>query len=114
MQSKAKAEHAAEVIGVSLDGLTSAVLGAAYKELIKVHHPDVGGEHEDFIRLQHAKKELVSWLDGLSGHGSGSTSSSSPVSGCERCERCGGKGYIRVTRGFSSTTIKCLSCEPKE
>ena len=111
MRSKAKAEHAAEVMGVSLDGLTSAILGAAYKELIKIHHPDAGGEHEDFIRLQHAKKELVSWLDGLSRHGSGSTSSSS---GALSCKRCGGKGFVRVTRGFTSTTIKCLSCEPKE
>jgi DnaJ-class molecular chaperone len=109
--SRQKAELAAEVVGVSLDGLTSATLGVAYKDLIKIHHPDAGGEHEDFIRLQHAKKELVSWLDGLSGYGSGSMSSSS---GSSSCGRCGGKGYVKVTRGFSTTTIKCLSCKPKE
>ena len=111
MLNRQKAELAAEVMGVSLDGLTSAILGAAYKELIKVHHPDIGGEHEDFIRLQQAKKELVAWLDGLSGYGSGATSSSSASSSCERC---GGKGFVRVTRGFSTTTVKCLKCETKE
>lgn len=111
MRNRQKAELAAEVMGVSLDGLTSAILGAAYKELIKIHHPDAGGEHEDFIRLQHAKKELITWLDGSSVSGSGATSSSSASSGCVRC---GGKGYVRVTRGFTTTTIRCLSCEPKE
>lgn len=98
-------------MGVSLEGLTSKALGEAYKELVRIHHPDAGGEAEDFIKLQQAKGDLVKWLDGLSQGGSASMSSSSPVSGCERC---GGKGYIRVTRGFSSTTIKCLRCEPKE
>ena len=111
MRNRQKAELAAEVMGVSLDGLTSATLGAAYKELIKIHHPDAGGEHEDFIRLQQAKKELVSWLDGLLGYGLGATSSSSASSSCERC---GGKGFVRVTRGFTSTTVKCLKCETKE
>lgn len=112
MLNRRQAELAAEVMGVSLDGLTSAILGAAYKELIKIHHPDAGGEHEDFIRLQHAKRELVAWIDGQSSSsGSASTQSSSASSGCERC---GGKGYVRVTRGFTSTTIKCIRCEPKE
>jgi hypothetical protein len=111
VRSKAKAEHAAEVMGVSLDGLTSAILGAAYKDKVKIHHPDMGGDPTDFVSLQRAKKELVEWLDGLSGYGSAATFSSSASSSCGRC---GGKGYVKVTRGFSTTTIKCLSCEPKE
>jgi hypothetical protein len=98
-------------MGVSLDGLTSAILGAAYKDKVKIHHPDMGGDPDDFVSLQRAKKELVEWLDGLSGYGSAATSFSSASSSCGRC---GGKGYVKVTRGFSTTTIKCLSCEPKE
>lgn len=97
-------------MGVSLDGLTSKLLGAAYKELIKIHHPDAGGEHEDFVRLQQAKGVLVKWLDGSSGLLSGTSSpggpeSYSPSSG--DCSVCGGKGYVTVTRGFSSVRRQC-------
>jgi len=108
--NRQQAELAAEVMGVSLDGLTSKLLGAAYKEQIRIHHPDAGGEHEDFIRLQQAKGVLVKWLDGSSGLFSGSSSGHGPASSSPShggCSVCGDKGYVTVTRGFTTVRRQC-------
>ncbi len=48
-----------EVLGVSKDASEGAVENA-YRALSKVHHPDVGGDKEDFIRLQNAYEQGVS------------------------------------------------------
>ena len=42
-----------DVLGVPVDANKAAVVNA-YKALCKVHHPDVGGSHDDFIRLKNA------------------------------------------------------------
>lgn len=41
------------VLGVS-EGCTAAVIKAAYNDLAKKHHPDKGGNHDDFVRIQRA------------------------------------------------------------
>lgn len=99
MKSRRPAELAAEVLGVCLDGLTTERLAAAYKDLIKTHHPDVGGRHEDFVRLQQAQRELMRWLEGQ------------PAAGA--CVACGGTGIRKVVRGFSTMTMRC-HCTLKE
>lgn len=44
------------VLGVDSDSNSLAVK-SAYRELIKIHHPDVGGDAADFARIQRAYKE---------------------------------------------------------
>ena len=43
--------------GGPLDGLTAAQAEAAYRALAKILHPDMGGGHEAFVRLQR-------WMEG--------------------------------------------------
>ena len=106
MLNSRKAEQAAEVMGVSLEGLTSKILGEQYKSLVRIHHPDVGGDTEKFIAIQKAKTDLVFWLDQLNDTG--------PEASITQCVYCKGKGYVHVTRGFTSMNIKCLHCESKD
>jgi hypothetical protein len=36
---------------------------ARFKEIVKTEHPDVGGTHEAFIRLQEAKKQALEYFE---------------------------------------------------
>lgn len=42
-----------EVLGLSAD-CTPEQVASRYRELAKQHHPDAGGSHEEFIRIQQA------------------------------------------------------------
>jgi hypothetical protein len=48
-----------EVLGVAPDASGAAIVNA-YKALAKVHHPDMGGRKEDFIRLKTAYEKGIS------------------------------------------------------
>lgn len=47
-----------DILGVE-QGANKAAIVNAFKALSKVHHPDVGGEKEDFIKLQNAYREGI-------------------------------------------------------
>jgi hypothetical protein len=47
-----------DVLGISRNA-TKAEIVNAYKSLAKIHHPDVGGAKEDFIRLRHAYERAI-------------------------------------------------------
>lgn len=36
---------------------------AAYKKLAKIHHPDVGGDTEEFKKLNDAHQQMLSWAE---------------------------------------------------
>ena len=86
---------------VGLDGLTSRSLGDAYKRLLRVHHPDAGGDHEAFVRLQQAKAVLLAWLDQRV------PAAGTPVTATD-CPRCKGQGFVTVVRGFTSLRQQCV------
>ena len=48
-----------QVLGLS-PGMTMADAKARYRELVKKHHPDVGGDPEQFKRIQAAWEMLTS------------------------------------------------------
>ena len=105
LTSKAKAEEAAQALGLSLDDLTSQTLGAAYKEQAKLHHPDSEtGSHEGFQRVIQAKGVLLAWLEQRRVSGG----SAAALTDCPDCQ---GKGYVRVTRGFQTLSMRCRRCE---
>ena len=47
-----------EILGVDPKASRAAIVNA-YRALVKVHHPDVGGSAEDFLRLQGAYREGI-------------------------------------------------------
>lgn len=52
-----------EVLGVS-ESTTKGEITNAYRALAKVHHPDVGGSSEDFVRLRRAYEAGLAALGG--------------------------------------------------
>ena len=55
-------DEAASVMGISreqLSGMTVKTLTRQYREKAKAHHPDKGGGHETFIRLNRAFEQLL-------------------------------------------------------
>lgn len=47
-----------EILGVSINATKKEIVNA-YKALAKVHHPDVGGNKETFIKLRNAYEEAM-------------------------------------------------------
>lgn len=54
--------EAAEVLGISLQGLDEAKLKSAYRQMAQKVHPDKGGSAEDFIRVRKAFTTLRDYL----------------------------------------------------
>jgi hypothetical protein len=50
-----------EVLGVEQTATKEAVRNA-YRALAKIHHPDVGGDQDDFRRLRHAYEQAMDQL----------------------------------------------------
>lgn len=51
-------DHWYDVLGVN-PGASRAAIVNAYKALCKVHHPDVGGNNDDFLGLRNAYEEGI-------------------------------------------------------
>lgn len=76
------------VLGVS--GIaTQEEIKAAYRRLAMKHHPDRGGDPEEFQRVKTAYEQLMK---------------------PSRCPECGGKGTIKVKRGAFVDTVQCPRC----
>jgi DnaJ-class molecular chaperone len=104
--NKAKAQQAAEALGVTLDDITTASLGQAYRDKSRHHHPDVAANYDasKWDDICQAKMILLKWLDGLPVH-------------TDTCRVCGGTGRISAARpksfGAKVTTMMCPTCHGK-
>ncbi|MFP4158444.1 MAG: J domain-containing protein [Desulfobacterales bacterium] len=66
-------DEALTAMGISRGGLSEMTvkeLGRRYREMAKKHHPDQGGGHEAFIRLNRAFEQLLRSIKAESGTGS--------------------------------------------
>lgn len=81
-----------DVLGLSHDASPQEVK-ARWRELAAQHHPDKGGDAEDFHRYQTAYTEAFALA-------------SEP----KPCANCGGSGKIGVARGFNVTKLMCQEC----
>lgn len=52
-----------QILGLKVNA-TQVEIKAAYKKLVMIHHPDRGGNSENFIRLQTAYEELLKGITG--------------------------------------------------
>jgi len=81
-----------ETLGLSEDASPSEVK-AAYKDLARKTHPDVGGDTKAFQELNKAYKEALKI-------------SQEP----KYCETCMGTGFVLEGSGFSMLSIVCSKC----
>jgi nitrogenase subunit NifH len=51
-------KEAREILGVDEDCMDIELINQKYKQLAKEHHPDAGGEMEEFKKINHAHKML--------------------------------------------------------
>lgn len=119
MITTAKAAQAASILDVSLEGLTSDMLGSAYRVKAKACHPDHHGQScmEQWSRVSWANECLKLWLARPQTYTAPPTLPKGPD-----CLRCGGTGRIAMKRrGFGApTTMACVNCrgvgsvEPEE
>jgi DnaJ-class molecular chaperone len=87
-----------------LDVMTKEAVQQAYKNLVKLHHPDKGGSAEAFVRIDRAKCVLLGWLERRA-----SEEPSAAVSSVA-CPMCHGSGRRTLRRGFHSMTMMCGTC----
>ena len=83
---------AIEELGLDYGTATEDKIKAKYKELARVHHPDVGGNEETFRELCHTYRLALYELTK------------------RRCARCQGTGSTWIMRGVSSVKQRCTKC----
>lgn len=66
---------------------------ARWRELAKIHHPDVGGDAAEFERYQKAYRAACD-----------------EASAQRLCPECKGVGRVLMSRGFSNITLSCHAC----
>lgn len=69
-------DQALAVMGISkeeMPSLTIQILTRQYRKMAKTHHPDKGGKHEKFIKLNHAYSNLLRALKSKNGRETYST-----------------------------------------
>lgn len=107
--SAAKATEAAEVLGVSLEGLALETVNKAYRNKAKECHPDQHGSAKlkQWASVSWAKECLTGWVTKHPPEPASDVPSvdlrNGPV-----CGACGGSG--RVTVGFNGLTMWCVLC----
>lgn len=106
----AKAQEAAGVLEVSLEGLTSDMVSKAYRQKAKGCHPDHHGNSKlsDWSRVSWAKECLDRWLD------QNPEQVSKEIAGEGNCRACDGTGRVKVasSRSFGpKLTMMCVICE---
>ena len=110
--NKDKAEMAARVLGLPLEGMTTRELGQAYREKSMLHHPDVASEAYDAAKWEaicNAKRILLKWLDM-----NASLDTATPF---DACRACNGTGRVKALSAMMSkkfnkptTTMMCVMC----
>jgi DnaJ-class molecular chaperone len=50
-----------------MPSMTIQTLTRQYRKMAKTHHPDKGGKHEKFIKLNHAYSDLLRTIKSRSG-----------------------------------------------
>lgn len=107
--SSLKAQEAAEVLEVQLDGLTLNALGKAYRKKAKTCHPDHHGNSKLglWARVDWAKGCLTHWLEQHP-----EPAPAGELSDKGDCRACGGEGRIKVGKGRfgSPLTMMCQMC----
>lgn len=100
--SRDKAQAAADLLGVKLEGLTTSALGRAFRSRAARYHPDtaLNFNADRWQAICEAKRDLLTWLDK-------NPPASAPANACRAC---GGAGRVRVARGFKVTTVQCIMC----
>ena len=107
--SRPKAEEAATVLGVELQGLTPNAMRKAYRAKAKECHPD---HHKDklqqWARISWAKNCLEHWLKR-----NPTPEAPSEIQGKGDCRACKGTGRVPITnRGFGKPlTVQCVICK---
>jgi|GEM_PF-3494002 len=54
--------EAAQILGLKISGLTREAVQKAFREKVKIYHPDVGGTHEDMLKLNEARDILFQYV----------------------------------------------------
>lgn len=75
-----------DILGVS-KGCTFDDLKKAFRRKAMEHHPDNGGDADDFIKVKNAYLALTAI-----------------------CPTCQGTGEITKRRGMATTTVQCPTC----
>lgn len=104
--NRAKAEEAAEILGVHFETASVAAVNMSYKAAAKRTHPDAGGSAEAFARVDWAKHALTAWLGR-----NPAKLNDMPVKG-DPCPVCAGTGRVKVQNGFKSALTRlCQMCQ---
>lgn len=52
-----------EILGLqNVDNIDADAVNLAYRKLVKIHHPDLGGKQEMFVNITAAKNKLLAWI----------------------------------------------------
>lgn len=108
--SAAKAQEAAGVLEVELNGLTSDAVRGAYRTKAKDCHPDQHGTDklEQWSRISWAHEALKHWLR----HHPPEEQQEVEQQGAGDCRACAGTGRVKVGKSFGSKlTMQCVMCE---
>lgn len=62
-QKTIKTNEYSEILGVNPDA-TDEEIKKAYRQKSKIHHPDMGGNMQDFLKIQEAYENLINGLGG--------------------------------------------------
>ena len=105
--SRKMAEAAAEELGLTLhSALDEPTISMAYRALVKVCHPDAGGDAEMFAAVDRAKHVLMAWL------ARADRSAPPPHGAADPCPRCRGKGYMELAGARLGSVLRkqCPTC----
>ena len=107
-----------EIFGLHRSANTDDVK-QAYKRLVKTHHPDVGGDPIEFVKIQKAWEELKPLLDSPLSNGFGTIVHTvsgelltelglglGPTVNGTPCQHCLGNGYTAFT-AYKETCDRC-------
>lgn len=84
-----------QTLGID-DNSTTDQVKDAWRELARIHHPDKGGNPDNFVPLLKAYKEAL-------------TKANEP----KKCASCKGSGQTKQGSGFSFIHQKCNACKGK-
>jgi DnaJ-class molecular chaperone len=84
--------NAFETLGLS-NTATADEVKLRWRSLASTHHPDRGGDAQEFDRLRKAYNEALAEAE-------------EP----KPCSPCGGTGFVTVQSGWVSTKLNCSTC----
>lgn len=102
----AKAQQAADILGVELSTLGPEGLSNAYRTASKACHPDSNNDPEQWARVSWAKDCLTRWL-------AKQPAKVDPDVTTGNCRACGGTGRVAVSVASSfgkATSVMCVMC----